>query len=154
MTLRFVLLLALACLAACDSDRAPAESAVPDDAPEPAIEGQSGDQEPAADGQEGAQPAYLAVDDGPSVGDILPLPFRVIWEPWHGDFEGMVERRIVRAVVPFGGYQFYYEDGFPKGASYDLLQRLESHINTELGRRNIKVYVVVIPVSRDQLIPT
>jgi membrane-bound lytic murein transglycosylase MltF len=57
------------------------------------------------------------------------------------------------AVVPFGGYQFYYVDGLPKGATYDLLQRLESYINKELGRRNIKVYVVVIPVSRDELIP-
>jgi membrane-bound lytic murein transglycosylase MltF len=56
-------------------------------------------------------------------------------------------------VVPFGGYQFYYVDGLPKGATYDLLQRLESYINKELGRRNIKVYVVVIPVSRDELIP-
>jgi ABC-type amino acid transport substrate-binding protein len=60
---------------------------------------------------------------------------------------------VEETVVPFGGYQFYYVDGLPKGATYDLLQRLESYINKELGRRNIKVYVVVIPVSRDELIP-
>jgi membrane-bound lytic murein transglycosylase MltF len=153
MILRFALLLALACLAACGADRAPAESPVPDDAPEPAVEGQGGDEDAASHGRGSPQPSYLAVEEGPSAGDILPMPFRVIWEPWHGDFDGMVERRIIRAVVPFGGYQFYYEEGLPKGASYDLLQRLESHINKELGRRNIKVYVVVIPVSRDQLIP-
>ena len=147
MTLRFALLLALACLAACGDDRAP------EDARGEAIEAQSGDEEPASERQEGSQPAYLAVEGSPSAGDILPMPFGIIWEPWHGDFEGMVERRIIRAVVPFGGYQFYYEDGLPRGASYDLLQRLESHINKELDRRNVKVYVVVIPVSRDQLIP-
>ena len=124
--MRLALFVGIACLAACGGDRAPAT---------------------------GAQPGYLAEEEAPSTSDLLPMPFRVIWEPWHGDFEGMVERRIVRAVVPFGGYQFYYEDGMPRGAAYDLLQRLEAHINEELGRRNIRVYVVVIPVSRDQLIP-
>ena len=153
MILRLALLLALSCIAACGGDREPADSASPDDAREPAIDAQRVEMEAALDGEGDAQPGYLAAEEGPSVGEILPMPFRIIWEPWHGDLEGMVERRIVRAVVPFGGYQFYYEDGLPKGASYDLLQRLESHINTELGRRNVKVYVVVIPVSRDQLIP-
>jgi membrane-bound lytic murein transglycosylase MltF len=153
MTPRFTLLLALACLAACGGDRAPAEPAAPGEARDPAIGAQSGDEETAADGQQDTQPGYLAAEESPSAGDILPMPFRVVWEPWHGDFEGMVERRIIRAVVPFGGYQFYYENGLPRGASYDLLQRMESHINGELGRRNVKVYVVVIPVSRDQLIP-
>ena len=81
------------------------------------------------------------------------MPFRAIWAPWHGDFDAMVERRIIRAVVPFGGYQFYYQDGLPRGASWDLLQRLEQHVNDTLGRGNIKVYVVAIPVSRDELIP-
>lgn len=134
MTLRQTLLIALAVIAACGADETPQG---PDSAPE-------GD---------APQPQYLANDDNPSAGDILPMPFRVIWEAWQGDFDGMVERRVIRAVVPFGGYQFYYVDGLPKGATYDLLQRLESYINKELGRRNIKVYVVVIPVSRDELIP-
>ena len=129
MTLRHTLLITLAFIAACGGDERPQAS---DDA---------------------AQPGYLAGDDNPSAGDILPMRFRVIWEPWQGDFDGMVDRRVIRAVVPFGGYQFYYVDGLPKGATYDLLQRLESYINKELGRRNIKVYVVVIPVSRDELIP-
>ena len=70
MILRFALLLALACLAACGADRAPAESAVPDDAPEPAVEEQSGDEEAASHGRGSPQPSYLAVEEGPSAGDI------------------------------------------------------------------------------------
>ena len=153
MTARFVLLLACACFAACGGDRAAVESAAPEDAEAAAIESQSGEEEAASNAGENPQPGYLAGEGGPSAGDALPMPFRVIWEPWYGDFEGMVERRIIRAVVPFGGYQFYYDQGLPRGASYDLLQRLESHINEELGRRHVKVYVVVIPLSRDRLIP-
>ncbi len=81
------------------------------------------------------------------------MPFDQLWEPWGGDLDGMIERRVVRAVVPFGGYQFYYDDGVPKGAVWEMLKRLEAHLNKELGRRNIKVYVAVIPMGRDQLIP-
>jgi membrane-bound lytic murein transglycosylase MltF len=93
------------------------------------------------------------LEEIPSPGDILPMPLRAIWEPWHGDWEGMVERRLIRAVVPFGGYQFYYRAGMPRGATWELLQRFEQHINETLGRSNIKVYVVAIPVNRDELVP-
>lgn len=151
MTLRTALLLALLCSAACGGDRDPEDATAGTDAP--AAAEQSGAAGDAGEEAIETQPGYLAFDENPSAGDILPMPFRVIWEPWLGDFDGMVERRVIRAVVPFGGYQFYYVDGLPKGASYDLLQRLEEHINRELGRRNIKVYVVAIPVSRDELLP-
>jgi membrane-bound lytic murein transglycosylase MltF len=153
MTLRLALVLGLFCIGACGADPAPEEPVSSRETQEPASAAESDDNEVAADAEQQSQPGYLALDENPSAGDILPMPFRVIWAPWLGDFDGMVERRIIRAVVPFGGYQFYYVDGLPKGAVYDLLQRMEAHINKELGRRNVKVYVVVIPVSRDELIP-
>ena len=103
--------------------------------------------------EDAERPALGEIGKTPSPGDLLPMPFRFIWEPWFGDFEGMVERRLIRAVVPYGGYQFYYEDGLPRGASSELLQRLETYINDKLDRGNIKIYVVAIPVSRDALIP-
>jgi ABC-type amino acid transport substrate-binding protein len=83
--------------------------------------------------------------------DFLPMEFSVLWKPWSGDFEGMVERRVIRAVVPYGGYQFFYDEGVPSGAVYELLQRFESFVNKELERRHIRVYVVVIPVGRNEL---
>jgi membrane-bound lytic murein transglycosylase MltF len=86
-----------------------------------------------------------------SMSEFLPMEFSVLWEPWSGDFEGMVERRVIRAVVPYGGYQFYYDEGVPSGAVYELLQRFESFVNKELERRHIRVYVVVIPVGRNEL---
>jgi len=85
--------------------------------------------------------------------NLPPMPYSAIWQAWHGDYDGMVERRIIRALVPFGGYQFYYEDGQPRGASYELLQRLEDYVNKEAGRRNIRIYVVAIPMNRDELVP-
>ena len=144
MAIRFPIATLLLCLVACGG------AAEPD---EPAATTSDSDPPVAADS---AAPLVAETPDplgaNPSSGDLLPMPFRVIWEPWHGDLDGMIERRIIRAVVPFGGYQFYYQDGLPRGASYDLLQRLEQHLNDKLGRGNIKVYVVPIPVSRDGLI--
>jgi len=81
------------------------------------------------------------------------IPFDRLWQPWIGDLPGMIERRVIRVVVPYGGYQFYYDAGAPKGAVYDLLKQFEAYLNQELGRKNIRVYVAVIPLSRDQLFP-
>ncbi len=92
-------------------------------------------------------------DAAPETGELLPEEAQRAWEPWVGDFDGMVDRRVVRVVVPYGGYQYYFDGGRPRGAVYDLLQKFEAFINKRLERRHIKVYVLVIPVSRDQLLP-
>jgi membrane-bound lytic murein transglycosylase MltF len=76
-----------------------------------------------------------------------------LWKTWHGDLDGMIERRVIRVLVPFGGYQYYYVRGRPRGAIVELLQKMENHLNKELERQHIRVYVAPIPVSRDQLIP-
>jgi membrane-bound lytic murein transglycosylase MltF len=131
------------------------------------LAGCGGDRESqASDGPEaaypitGQEPETALVDSAaekppvnPSTGEMLPMPFSVIWQPWTGDFDGMLERRVIRALVPYGGYQFYYDEGRPRGAVYELVQRFESYINEQLKRKNVKVYVVVIPVSRDELLP-
>ncbi|MDX1506719.1 MAG: transporter substrate-binding domain-containing protein [Woeseiaceae bacterium] len=107
-----------------------------------------------APGDKDAANADKAIAKNPTAGDMLPEEFRVIWEPWTGDLEGMVDRRVIRVVVPYGGYQFYYEDGQPKGAVHELLRHFERYINDELGRRNVRVYIVTVPLSRDHLIPS
>jgi membrane-bound lytic murein transglycosylase MltF len=134
----------LLCLVACGGTAEPDEAPAAADDPGPPV--------PADSAEPLAAETTDILDENPSSGDLLPMPFSAIWEPWHGDLDDMVERRVVRAVVPFGGYQFYYQDGLPRGASYDLLQRLEQHLNDKLDRGNVKVYVVAIPVRRDRLI--
>lgn len=110
-----------------------------------------------AEQDEGLKESELAAGDeppvNPSTGELLPMPFSEIWRPWVADYDGMVARRVIRALVPYGGYQFYFEKGQPRGAIYELVQRFEAYVNEQLGRGNTKVYVVVIPVSRDELLP-
>jgi membrane-bound lytic murein transglycosylase MltF len=89
----------------------------------------------------------------PTVDKMLPAELQNFWKPWHGDFDGMIERRVVRVLTTYGGYQFYYDEGKPRGATYEMLRKLENYLNTELDRGHIRVHVLPIPVSRDQLIP-
>lgn len=106
---------------------------------------------------ENTDPADIELDEAnkqtPAIADIIPKSYRKVWAPWKGDFEGMVERRMIRVVAPYGGYMYYFEDGEPLGAVWELTQHLELSLNEELGRRNIRIFVIVIPLSRDRLIP-
>ncbi len=74
-------------------------------------------------------------------------------QAWTGDFDGMVERRVIRALVPYSR-TFYFLDGAePKGIAYDAMKAFEGAINENLGTGHLKVHVVVIPVARDELLP-
>jgi membrane-bound lytic murein transglycosylase MltF len=84
-------------------------------------------------------------------GADFTMPFEKLWLPWTGDLPGMVERRVLRVVVPYGGYQFYYDRGEPKGAVYEMLRKFENYLNEQLDRQNIRVYVAIVPVSRDKM---
>ncbi len=72
-------------------------------------------------------------------------------ETWKGDFDGMVERLRIRALVPYSK-TFYFLDGADqRGLTYDLLKAFEKHVNEELKKKTLKVELVIIPVSRDEL---
>jgi len=109
--------------------------------------------EPVAEPGNDAAAAAANPHPNPLTQEMLPPEFDWLWEPWTGDLEGIVDRRALRVLLPYGGYQFYFDDGRPRGATFEMLVRLEDFLNRELGRRSIRVHVVPIPVSREQLIP-
>ncbi|MBC8419431.1 MAG: transporter substrate-binding domain-containing protein [Desulfobacterales bacterium] len=94
-----------------------------------------------------AGPAGASGDDAP-ITELLKLN-----EKWTGDFDGMVKRRVIRALVTYSKTN-YFLDGFEKrGVTYELLREFETYINKKLKTRHLKIHLVVIPVARDQLIP-
>ncbi len=134
---RTATLVALLCLSSCERDQTVPTTAPETEAPAALVEAEvTAEMPPAA----------------PDAAELLPEQAQDVWRPWIGDMDGIVERRVLRAVVPYGGYQYFYEGGRPRGAAIALLQRLEAFINERLGRTNVKVYVLAIPVSRDQLL--
>lgn len=86
--------------------------------------------------------------------DDLELVAESLIEPWHGDLQGMVERRMVRVLVPYSR-TFYFVDGGgnQRGLSYEFMEAFEDELNDHLGRGHMRVRVVFVPVTRDRLIP-
>jgi membrane-bound lytic murein transglycosylase MltF len=76
-----------------------------------------------------------------------------LFEPWLGDFDGMVERRQIRvAVVP--SRTFYFVDaGTQRGLAHDQGRAFEDAINKKLGRKHLRVDVVFLPTSLDDVLP-
>jgi membrane-bound lytic murein transglycosylase MltF len=49
---------------------------------------------------------------------------------------------------------FYFLDGADqRGLVYELLREFETSVNKKLGRKTLKVHVVIIPTKRDRLLP-
>ena len=72
---------------------------------------------------------------------------------WSGDFDGMAERHLIRALVP-PSKTFYFLDGADqRGLIYELLKEFEIYLNKKLKRKALKIKVVVIPTRRDRLLP-
>ena len=73
--------------------------------------------------------------------------------PWSGDFDGMLKRGYLRALVASSKTQYYVVKGVQHGSSYEYLKAFEDWINHKYPpkAKNIHFHVVFVPVSRDQL---
>lgn len=78
---------------------------------------------------------------------------QAIAKPWTGDLDGMVQRRVIRALVVPTRTQYWVERGQQTGYEYDLLTAFEAEINKkhQAKNKNIKIHVVFIPTSREEL---
>ncbi len=74
---------------------------------------------------------------------------------WSGDFDGMIERRLVRVAVPYGRSLFYHDRGRERGLTADIVRKFEEYLNKKYRKSLAKrpITVVLIPTTRDQLIP-
>lgn len=143
---RFLLIaLLVAIVAGCGPDKTDAS----DDQPNrPASPEQAAAEKPAPELAEEPEPPVP-----PSIDELLPETFELLVNPWHGDLDGMIERRVIRVLVVSGSPQFFYYKGKPRGMVSELLALLQRELNASLGRRLDQVEVVPMPVSRDRLIP-
>jgi membrane-bound lytic murein transglycosylase MltF len=73
---------------------------------------------------------------------------------WTGDFGGMAERRVIRALVAYNKMQYFVDNGRPRGVTHDLLLEFEKFVNEKLQTGALKVNVLIVPVTRDRLLPS
>jgi len=87
--------------------------------------------------------------------NILPSDpgYAFLPEKWKGDFNEMVKRREIRVLVVYSKTYYFLEKGEQKGITYDILKEFEKYVNTKVGSKTLKLRVVFIPVTRDQLLP-
>jgi membrane-bound lytic murein transglycosylase MltF len=73
--------------------------------------------------------------------------------PWHGDLDGMIERRVIRVVTVFNPMLYFLDGPAQRGVAYEAASKFGELLNRKLRRQRLKVDVILIPVPRDQLIP-
>jgi membrane-bound lytic murein transglycosylase MltF len=80
----------------------------------------------------------------------LPTESRV----WTGDFDGMLERRHIRVLVPTSRSLYYNDKGRERGITAETARAFEQFLNkkykAQLGKRPITLYLV--PTTRDELL--
>jgi membrane-bound lytic murein transglycosylase MltF len=74
-------------------------------------------------------------------------------KPWKGDFDQMVKRRRIRVLVVYSKTFYFLDRGRQRGTTYDTLHAFEDELNRRLKTGHLKVQVMFIPVSRDELLP-
>lgn len=75
-------------------------------------------------------------------------------KPWAGDLDGMVERRLIRALVVPTRTQYWVDRGRQTGAEYDLLTAFEDELNKKYKQqqKHVRIQIFFVPTSRDELI--
>jgi membrane-bound lytic murein transglycosylase MltF len=73
-------------------------------------------------------------------------------EPWRGDLDGMTERGFLRILTVHNPLFFSFDGAEEKGMVAELGKLLEDHLAEEIGRVRSPT-IVLMPVSRDELIP-
>jgi len=74
-------------------------------------------------------------------------------QPWIGDFDGMAKRRLIRALVVYSKTFYFLDQGRQRGLSYELLKEFEKYVNQKLKTGTLKIKVIFIPVTHDEIIP-
>lgn len=77
----------------------------------------------------------------------------VFKDPWTGDLDVMEEERVIRVLTVYGLGRYYLDGPEEKGLTHEMFKMFEDFINKKLGKKQLRVHVVFIPVARDQLIP-
>jgi membrane-bound lytic murein transglycosylase MltF len=80
---------------------------------------------------------------------------RVKHAPWRGDFDGMLERRSIRVLIPYSRTLYFIDKGRERGLTAELMRDFERYLNKtyadRLGKRPLTV--IMIPTTRDRLLP-
>ena len=100
-----------------------------------------------------AQPVTASSSAAPAT--TAPPQLAINNKPWTGDFDRMLERRMIRVYAPFSRSFYFNDNGRERGIAVELVRDWERYLNIkyakELGKRPLTIYVM--PATRDKLLP-
>ena len=84
-----------------------------------------------------------------------PRQLTIANKPWTGDFDQMLERRMIRVYAPFSRSLYFSDKGRERGIAVELVRDWERYLNIkyakQLKKRPLTLYV--LPATRDKLLP-
>jgi membrane-bound lytic murein transglycosylase MltF len=76
-------------------------------------------------------------------------------KPWFGDFDKLLERRMIRVYAPYSRSLYISDKGRERGLAVELVRDWERYLNIkyakQLGNRPLTIYTG--PATRDKLLP-
>ncbi len=96
--------------------------------------------------ESGTQPS------GPIYAHDASLKDWPVFEPWQGDLPEMIDRRMIRALVPWSDSYYFLDGPEQQGIAFEALKVFEKWLNEQLGSGTVRMHVVILPVRRDQML--
>jgi membrane-bound lytic murein transglycosylase MltF len=98
-----------------------------------------------------APPTAEVVEPAPEA-TPLPSDLAPFLQPWTGDLDGMIKRRMVRILTVRNPVLYYVDKGREVGITYEVARDFEAQVNKRAGNPKLKVHVMLLPVRHDELI--
>ena len=90
-------------------------------------------------------PSALETNLPPAVRDAL-------FKNFTGDFDEMIERKLIRIGVTPSRTFYFVDNGVQRGIAYEYGQLMEQRLNEKLKSGNVKVHVLFVPMPRAKLL--
>jgi len=68
------------------------------------------------------------------------------------DLPAMLERRIIRVLVSYNQTNYFSIGGVEKGFEYELMKKLEAHVNKKARAGTLKVHIIFLTVPFSKLV--
>jgi membrane-bound lytic murein transglycosylase MltF len=99
--------------------------------------------------------AQAATPAPQGAGDEATRKLAIATKPFTGDFDKMLERRMIRVYSPYSRSLYFIDKGRERGLGAELVRDFERWVNQKhakkLGKRPLTVYIVA--ATRDKLLP-
>ena len=102
----------------------------------------------------GGQLASAAAPASEGTSDAATRQLTIATKPFKGDFDQMLERRMIRVYAPYSRSLYFIDKGRERGLGAELVRDFERWVNQkyakQLGKRPLTIYIVA--ATRDKLL--